>query len=106
MTVFKNALVASAIAAVLCCTAAAQNYQAQITGVVNDSSSAAVPNAHVVVTNIATGAKSSTDSNAQGLYRVLALPPAQYRITVTGTGFKTFEQGPITLQANDVVTLD
>ncbi len=93
--------------AILSATGAfAQTYQAQIGGVVRDASGGAVPNAKVTVTNIATGAQASTESNSEGLYRLLALQPAQYRISATGPGFKTFEQGPLTLQVNDALTLD
>src|SRR5215217_9680984 len=106
MKQFSNVFVASCVAVLLCGIAAGQNYQAQIAGVVTDASSSAVPNAKVSVTNLATGARSSGESNDQGIYRILALPPAQYKLTVTGAGFKTFEQGPITLQVNDVATLD
>jgi hypothetical protein len=84
----------------------AQTYQAQITGVVRDASGAVVVGAKVTATNVATGVQASTESNADGIYRLLALQPAQYRVTATMTGFKTFEQGPVTLQVNDVVTMD
>jgi len=83
-----------------------QNYQAQLTGQVKDASGSLVPNAKVVVTNIATGVSSSTESNSDGIYRLPALQPAQYKVAVSLTGFKTFQQGPITLQVNDVITLD
>src|SRR5712691_313968 len=88
--------------AILSATSAfAQTYQAQIGGVVRDASGGAVPNTKVTATNIATGAQTSTESNSDGIYRLLALQPAQYRISATGPGFKTFEQGPLTLQVND-----
>src|SRR5947208_83508 len=59
----------------------AQTYQAQIGGVVRDATGGAVPNAKVTATNIATGAQTSTESNSDGIYRLLALQPAQYRIS-------------------------
>jgi hypothetical protein len=84
----------------------AQTFQAQITGQVHDTSGGVVPNAKVTATNIATGIAVSTESNAQGLYRLPALPPGQYRLSASLSGFKTFEQGPITLQVNDVVQIE
>src|SRR5689334_1340255 len=106
MNRLRNVLAPSAAAVVLWWPPAAQKYQAQSTGVVTDASSSTVPNAQVSVTNLATGARSTAESNSQGIYRILALPPAQYKLTVTAAGFKTFEQGPITLQVNDIATLD
>src|SRR5690242_4609388 len=77
---------------------AAQTFQASVTGVVRDLSSAVVPNVQVTATDLATGAKFTAMSNESGIYRFPVLPPATYRITATMQGFRTFEQGPITLQ--------
>jgi hypothetical protein len=90
----------------LACAVSAQTFQAQITGVVRDPSGAVIPNAKVVATNIATRVAYSAESNGQGIYRLLALPPAQYKVSTSLAGFKTSEQGPITLQVNDVVELE
>ena len=84
---------------------AGQSYQGQITGVVEDSTGGVVPNAKVVATNVATGLAFSAESNNQGIYRLVALPPARYKVSATVTGFKGFEQGPITLQVNDILEL-
>ncbi len=84
----------------------AQTFQAQITGEVRDPSGSVVPNVKLTATNIATGAPFTTESNQQGIYRLLALPPGQYNIAGSLTGFKTYEQGPVTLQVNDNVTLN
>ena len=84
----------------------AQTFQAQMTGEVRDASGSVVPNVKVIATNIATGAVFTTQSNEQGIYRLPALPPGQYNIAASLTGFKTYEQGPITLQVNDIVTLN
>jgi hypothetical protein len=46
----------------------AQSFQAQITGVVKDSSGGVVPGATLTATNIATGVKSSNLSNSEGVY--------------------------------------
>ena len=90
----RPVLRACLLATALLGSVSAQTFQAQITGVVRDASGAAVPNAKVVATNVATGVSYSGESNGQGIYRVLALPPAQYKVSTSLTGFKTFEQGP------------
>ncbi len=102
MTRFRMFLLLS----VMCGLAAAQTFEAQITGVVRDSTGAVIPNVQLTATNISTGVVFSSRSNEQGIYRFLALRPSQYTVKASMTGFKAFEQGPITLQVNDVVNLD
>jgi hypothetical protein len=91
---------------IFACRASAQTFQAQITGDVRDASGSVAPNAKLTATNIATNATFETQSNEEGIYRFLALPPAQYKIAVSLTGFKTYEQGPIIVQVNDNITLN
>src|SRR5436190_22678153 len=106
MKLLQNILLPGLLTAALLPTVLAQTFQAQITGVVRDPSGAVIPNARVVATNVATGLAYRTESNEQGIYRLLALPPAQYKLSSSLTGFKTSEQGPITLQVNDVVEIE
>src|SRR5438270_439228 len=106
MRTFRSFVIVCWIGAITAASIAAQSYQAQITGVVRDSTGAVIPNARLKATNIATGVESVAESNDQGIYRFLALPPGQYKVSSNMTGFKGFEQGPITLQVNDAVTLD
>lgn len=103
---FSTSSVLTFLAALFLTAASAQNYQAQLNGVVKDPTGSVIPGARISVTNVSTGVQSSTESNTDGLYRLPALQPGQYRVTVNSTGFKSFQQGPITLQVNDVVTLD
>ena len=105
MTRIQSFLILCFSALLLISTLAAQSYQGQITGVVEDSTGAVIPGTKVVATNVATGLAFSAESNAEGIYRLLALPPAQYKISATITGFKGFEQGPVTLQVNDQLEL-
>ena len=60
----------------------------QITGIITDSTGAAVPQADIVVTNEATGVSRTVTSNADGNYTVLNLPVGVYTITTTVSGFK------------------
>lgn len=100
-----RSLLFHALTILFAATAYSQTFQAQITGVVQDATGAVVPGAKITATNLATGVTYSTESNAAGIYRLPALPPSQYRITANSTGFKSFEQGPITLQVNDSIEL-
>src|SRR5947209_560733 len=60
----------------------------QITGLVTDSTGAAVANAEVTATNDATGVAHTVRSNDDGNYRVLNLPVGVYTITTVTPGFK------------------
>jgi outer membrane receptor protein involved in Fe transport len=75
---------------VVALTVWAQAETGQITGSVTDQSGANVPGAIVTVTNVDTGAKRVTDSNAYGLYAVPNLIPAEYEVEAVAAGFNTF----------------
>ena len=68
MTRFQTALVYCLL---LSGIVAGQSYQGQITGVVEDTTGAVIPNAKIVATNVATGLAFSTESNSQGIYRLI-----------------------------------
>jgi hypothetical protein len=73
------------------------NTTGDITGIVADSTGAAVPGATLTVTSLATGAVRATSSSPTGEYRVSQLPPGRYTIVVTATGFEKSKQ---TLEVN------
>src|SRR5262245_47692558 len=68
-------------------------------GVVQDTSGGVVPGATVVITNVATGVKNETVSNATGTFVVPALDPGTYEATVSLDGFKTIKIDKIVLVA-------
>ena len=68
------------------------NTTGDITGIIADSTGAAVPGATVTVTSLATGSSRATTSSATGEYRVSQLPPGRYTIVVTANGFETSKQ--------------
>jgi hypothetical protein len=67
----------------------AQAVSGILTGTVVDSSGAAVPGATVNATEASTGVVRSTVSGDGGLFRMAALNPGKYKVTVELTGFKT-----------------
>ena len=87
-------------------TLKAQSFNAQITGTVKDPSGAVVPGVRLTATNLATKTAYSTTSNEQGIYRFPTLPPAQYQVSCSVSGFKRFSQGPIALQVAQIFELD
>ena len=84
----------------------AQEYRANLLGIVTDSSGATIPEASIKVTNIETGVASSTKTNSDGSYLVPFLNPGKYSILVEMSGFKSFERSPIELRVNDRSRLD
>jgi len=73
---------------------------AQIHGVVQDSSGAAVPGAEVKATQTDTGTVRTVNSEADGSYVLTNLPLGRYRLDVGKTGFSTAVQEGIVLQVN------
>jgi hypothetical protein len=77
-----------------------------IQGVVKDRSEAIVAGAKVVATNVATNLTGETVSGGDGSFRILALPAGTYRLTVTATGFRPFNETDIVVRVNDQLRVD
>jgi hypothetical protein len=60
-----------------------------ITGTVTDSTGAVVPGVQVTVTNQATGLAHTETTNGSGFYAEESLPPGDYSVITTKSGFKT-----------------
>ncbi|MGA2213567.1 MAG: carboxypeptidase-like regulatory domain-containing protein [Bryobacteraceae bacterium] len=60
-------------------------------GTVTDASGAVIPNATVSLTSTATGQERTATTGADGTYRFPLLPPGNYDLKFTATGFKTAE---------------
>src|SRR5712692_11750667 len=58
-----------------------------VVGTIVDASGAAVPNATVTASNIATGVKATTTTNASGGYRINNLLIGTYNLSATASGF-------------------
>src|SRR5579872_2822325 len=71
---------------VLASLAIAQS-SSQLNGSVSDPSGASVAGATIMLTEKATGLQRTTTSNASGLYQFLDLPPGDYRLEATASGF-------------------
>jgi len=76
-----------------------QVHLGSLTGTVTDPTGAAVPDAQVIVTATATQSKYQTVTDSSGNFSALALPLGDYSLTISHTGFQTFEQTGIVLTA-------
>src|SRR5258705_6636228 len=81
-------------------------FNSAIQGVVTDNSNAVVPGTAVTVTNTATGVARTSESQDDGLYRVLSLPPGTYRILVRKPGFADETKDGLTLTAGQTLRVD
>jgi hypothetical protein len=77
-----------------------------IDGTVSDPSGAGVPGATVTATNVATNVKTVQQTTAAGLYTISALPPGEYTVTITATGFQPVTQQHVIVDALAVVTVN
>ena len=105
---FKR-LAASFVAAVVLAlpfAAFAQTERGTITGVVMDSSKAAVPGVSIAVINAGTNAATNVVSSDSGSYSATNLPPGTYRIEATLQGFQTSKVEGVTLNAGTTARVD
>jgi hypothetical protein len=69
----------------------------QLNGSVSDPSGATVAGAKITLTDAATGFQRTTTSNTAGLYQFLDVPPGNYRLEASASGFAPFVVSSITL---------
>src|SRR5579872_2329900 len=72
--------------------ASAQVLYGSVAGTVTDKSGAALPNAQITVSNVATGIQRQTKTNPSGQYRFPDLPAGTYTVTVTVQGFQAVKK--------------
>jgi hypothetical protein len=70
---------------------AQSNTSGDISGTITDPTGAVVPNASVVAENAATGLHQTATTSGNGTFRIPLLPPGDYTVTVTATGFQTVQ---------------
>ena len=77
-----------------------------ITGTVRDTSGAVIPDAKVAVTSESTGLSRVVVTQSDGVYQALQLPPGNYRLTITATGFKRLDIGGLKVDVGSTLTED
>ena len=84
----------------------AQVTGATLTGTVKDSSGAVIPNAQVVIMDVATGVTRTVSPGGAGLYTAPNLLPGTYEVRITATGFSTAVQKGVILTVGEQQVLD
>ncbi|HJZ80144.1 MAG TPA: carboxypeptidase-like regulatory domain-containing protein, partial [Pyrinomonadaceae bacterium] len=77
-----------------------------IQGVITDATGAVIPGATVTATNLATGVKTIRQTTGAGFYVLTPLPPGEYTVAVSATGFRPLEQEKVIVDALSTVGLN
>lgn len=78
----------------------------EITGLVTDTTGAAIPGVSVEILNLNTGLLRSTNTGAVGFYTVALLPTGTYRVSVKSQGFRSVERSNLELAAMQSLRVD
>ncbi len=85
---------------------AQSTYTSQLTGVVSDSSGAAIPGASVTLTDEATNVATTFTADSRGIYVFTGMRPSTYSIRVEAPGFNPQERKGVALAVSQQATLD
>ena len=102
----RKLALAAVSAIVLTVSAGAQTSKGILTGIARDTTGAVLPNANVTVKDQDTGESRTTTTKSDGAYRVEAISPGKYTITVVLTGFTTSEVKDVTVASSAVTSYD
>jgi hypothetical protein len=86
-------------------TLAYAQYTSGIEGTVTDPSGATVANAHILITNEATQVKREMNTSESGYFRVPDLAPGAYRVEAQMSGFQSWVQSGIQVDAHQLRTV-
>jgi hypothetical protein len=84
----------------------AQSFYGSIVGTVADSSGASVANAKATLTSLGTGDRREVQTDPNGNYQYLNLPPGQYKLEVEQSGFRRYVREPIPVEVQSTVRID
>jgi hypothetical protein len=77
-----------------------------LAGTITDPSGAVVPGVNVTATNTETNQSRTTTTSTDGSYKFTLLPPGNYRIRFTATGFKSEEVPSVTVVVTETPVLN
>jgi hypothetical protein len=84
----------------------AQTTTGSVVGVVSDATTAAIPSASVSLTNTETSDRRVTETDGNGAYQFLVLPPGYYRLEAEKAGFKRFVRDRIQVTVQGAIRVD
>ncbi|MHB8616510.1 MAG: carboxypeptidase-like regulatory domain-containing protein, partial [Candidatus Acidiferrales bacterium] len=98
--------VAGLVLLTLVTTVARAQTASSLNGRIVDPSEAAVPGAKITLTSNTTGLVRTTTSNAEGLYEFFAVPPGDYSLQATASGFSKYLAQHVTLLVSTASTIN
>lgn len=87
-------------------TPAVASTTGSISGVVTDASGGVVVGATVTALETQTGVKTEITTDSKGFYNFSSLPIGNYTVEVTASGFKTYRQTALVIDANAALRVD
>jgi hypothetical protein len=75
-------------------------------GIVHDPTAKPVIAAKILLHNLQSGTDHSTSTNAEGVFRLLDLPPGAYNLKITSEGFEDFSEDALELKPGEPATRD
>ena len=103
---FKNLVVTLLLFFALVGAGVAQTSKGILSGIVRDSTGAAIPGATVTVTNQDTGETRTVKSESTGAYRVDAISPGSYDVHAEMAGFQKFDAKNVAVHPSVVTSFD
>src|ERR1700757_4308368 len=97
------------VVAVLLASAAiafGQGSSTSLQGTITDPSGSAIAGANILLVNDGSKIERTTNTDPRGEYRLLALPPGTYRLTVNFKGFSQHVQTGLQLLVNTPATVN
>jgi hypothetical protein len=77
-----------------------------LTGIVTDPSGGSIANATVTLTNLSTNQARTATTGADGSYRFTLLPPGNYKVRFTASGFKTTDVNAVAIDVTETPVLN
>src|SRR5579863_4457040 len=75
-------------------------------GVIRDANGNPVGGARIALRNLATADVRQTTSTAQGVFRLLDVPPGKYEVDVSCDGYENFSEAGVSLAVGEVIVRD
>lgn len=77
-----------------------------LSGTVSDTNGSGIPQAKLIIKNVATGVERTVTTNADGFYTTVNLLPGSYEISITATGFNSETRHGVTMTVGSQITID
>jgi hypothetical protein len=77
-----------------------------LSGTVSDTYGSGIPQAKLVIKNIATGVERTVTTNADGFYTTVNLQSGSYQISISATGFNSETRHGVTMTVGSQITID